>query len=101
MRNPYVALAAVVAVVVVAVAAATWIPRSHEPTVTPVPIPEPPPPAPPPPPADPSEPPIVGTPGFFHLERQDGTWWLVDPDGARFVSIGMNHIEPALVLSDL
>jgi hypothetical protein len=102
MRNPYVALVAVVAVVIAAIAAAAWIPGSREPRIeAPVPIPEPPPPAPPPLPADPTEPPVIGKVGFFHLERQEGTWWLVDPDGQRFVTIGMNHVEPSLVLSDV
>ena len=31
--------------------------------------------------------------GFFRLERTDERWWLVDPDGAAFISIGVNHAE--------
>ena len=32
--------------------------------------------------------------GFFRAERIDGRWWLVDPDGAVFISRGMNSISP-------
>lgn len=32
--------------------------------------------------------------GFFRAERIDGRWWLVDPDGAVFISRGMNSITP-------
>ena len=31
--------------------------------------------------------------GFFRLERTDERWWLVDPDGAAFISIGVNHAD--------
>ena len=31
--------------------------------------------------------------GFYTIERQDGRWWFIRPDGARFWSIGMNHID--------
>jgi len=27
--------------------------------------------------------------GFFHTERIDGRWWIVDPDGNVFISIGV------------
>ena len=37
--------------------------------------------------------------GFVHVEQIDGTWWFVDPDGKRFVSVGVNHIEPHLWLA--
>lgn len=30
--------------------------------------------------------------GFFHAEQQDGRWWLVDPEGERFISLGVNHL---------
>jgi len=32
--------------------------------------------------------------GFFRTERIDGRWWLVDPDGGRFISRGMNSVAP-------
>ena len=31
--------------------------------------------------------------GYFRLERTDERWWLVDPDGAAFISIGVNHAD--------
>jgi len=31
--------------------------------------------------------------GFFRLETIDGCWWLIDPEGCAFLSIGVNHIE--------
>ena len=33
--------------------------------------------------------------GFFTIDRRDGRWWLIDPDGDRFFSLGVNHIDPA------
>ena len=33
--------------------------------------------------------------GFYTIERQEGRWWFIRPDGARFWSIGMNHIDSA------
>ncbi|MEE1147399.1 MAG: hypothetical protein UHS32_11600, partial [Bacteroidaceae bacterium] len=33
--------------------------------------------------------------GFFHKEIKDGRWWLVDPDGYRFLSVGVCCISPA------
>ena len=33
--------------------------------------------------------------GFFHKEMKDGRWWLVDPDGYRFLSVGVCCISPA------
>ncbi|WP_312097118.1 hypothetical protein [Niallia sp.] len=32
--------------------------------------------------------------GWFHAEKQDGRWWLVDPDGYRFISCGIDCINP-------
>ena len=37
--------------------------------------------------------------GYIHVEKIDGVWWFVDADGAKFVSIGVNHIEPHLWLA--
>jgi glyoxylase-like metal-dependent hydrolase (beta-lactamase superfamily II) len=42
----------------------------------------------------------IGKPGFYRLAEQDGVWWFLDPAGERMVSIGINHIEPVLLLSD-
>ncbi len=42
----------------------------------------------------------IGSPGFYRLAKQDGVWWVLDPAGERMVTIGINHIEPILILSD-
>jgi len=31
--------------------------------------------------------------GFFRLEHSNDRWWFVDPDGAPFISIGLNHLD--------
>lgn len=31
--------------------------------------------------------------GYFRLEQTDERWWLVDPDGNGFITIGFNHAE--------
>ena len=36
---------------------------------------------------------IVGNKSFVHLEQTDNVWWLVDGEGNKFVSTGMNHIQ--------
>ena len=41
----------------------------------------------------------IGAPGFFHVIKQDGAWWFVNPSGEKMVSLGINHIEPALICS--
>lgn len=33
--------------------------------------------------------------GFFRVERDDRRWWLVDPDGCAFFSVGMDCVGPA------
>jgi hypothetical protein len=33
--------------------------------------------------------------GFFRTERIAGRWWLIDPEGAPFISRGMNSTIPA------
>lgn len=38
-----------------------------------------------------TDPMIVGS-GFFRAELIDGAWWLVDPDGGRFLSKGVNTV---------
>lgn len=32
--------------------------------------------------------------GFFRVEEIDGRWWFIDPDGARFLSMGLNTTRP-------
>ncbi|HSD65137.1 MAG TPA: hypothetical protein VLF95_00470, partial [Vicinamibacteria bacterium] len=34
--------------------------------------------------------------GFFRVERVDGRWWFVDPDGHLFLSLGADVIGPAM-----
>ena len=36
--------------------------------------------------------------GTYHTEQVDGVWWLVTPDGDRQVSLGVNHVQPLLML---
>lgn len=31
--------------------------------------------------------------GFFRTLRVDGRWWLIDPDGGRFISRGVNSVN--------
>ena len=31
--------------------------------------------------------------GFFHTEQIDGIWWLIDPDGGRFLSKGVTTVR--------
>ena len=35
----------------------------------------------------------IGATGFFRLEQIDGIWWLIDPDGGRFLSKGVNTVR--------
>jgi hypothetical protein len=37
----------------------------------------------------------VNTKGFFTIARHSGRWWLITPEGKRFFSIGLNHIDSA------
>lgn len=39
----------------------------------------------------------VAAPGFFRVLEQSGRWWLVDPDGCLFLSIGVNSVGPTKV----
>ncbi|MCC5846158.1 MAG: hypothetical protein JJU05_18065 [Verrucomicrobia bacterium] len=32
--------------------------------------------------------------GFFRVEEVEGRWWFIDPDGGRFVSRGLNSVNP-------
>ncbi|MBQ8098504.1 MAG: hypothetical protein IJ244_03190 [Bacteroidaceae bacterium] len=36
---------------------------------------------------------LKGT-GFFRTQKVDGRWWLVDPDGFLFLSVGVDCIHP-------
>lgn len=38
--------------------------------------------------------------GFFHLEYIDNRWWLIDPEGNVFLSLGINHVKPELLARD-
>ncbi|HID55206.1 TPA: hypothetical protein EYP37_01660 [Candidatus Poribacteria bacterium] len=31
--------------------------------------------------------------GFFHIERKEGEWWVIDPNGCGFFAIGTDHIR--------
>ncbi|MFK7817753.1 MAG: hypothetical protein AB8G99_03460 [Planctomycetaceae bacterium] len=35
----------------------------------------------------------------IHVKQIDGVWWFINADGEKFVSIGVNHIEPHLWLA--
>jgi hypothetical protein len=35
--------------------------------------------------------------GFFRVEKVDGRWWFVDPDGHLFLSLGADVIRPEMV----
>ena len=43
---------------------------------------------------------IIGKEGFFRLAIVDGIWWFITPEDKKFVSLGMNHIEPVLICSE-
>jgi len=36
----------------------------------------------------------VGATGFFRTQKIDGRWWLVDPEGCLFLSVGADCISP-------
>lgn len=36
--------------------------------------------------------------GFFHLENINDRWWFTTPEGNAFLSLGLNHIEPGVLL---
>ncbi len=33
--------------------------------------------------------------GFFQVKKIAGRWWFIDPEGQRFFSRGLNHVDPA------
>jgi hypothetical protein len=35
--------------------------------------------------------------GYFRVEKKDGRWWFVDPDGHLFLSMGADVIRPEMV----
>lgn len=37
--------------------------------------------------------------GYVRVKQIDGIWWFIGPDGDRFVSLGVNHVEPHLWLA--
>ena len=32
--------------------------------------------------------------GFFYPKKIDGRWWLIDPEGYRFLHVGVNSVRP-------
>ena len=36
--------------------------------------------------------------GAYYVQEAGGVWWLVTPDGERQVSLGVNHVQPLLML---
>lgn len=32
-------------------------------------------------------------PGYFRTQKRDGRWWFLDPEGAPFWSVGLNHVD--------
>ena len=32
--------------------------------------------------------------GFFRVERRDGRWSAIDPNGSKFVVLGVDHVQP-------
>src|SRR5262245_48240915 len=39
-------------------------------------------------------------PRHYRVEQRSGAWWFVSPEGRPSVSIGMNHLEPVLLLGE-
>ncbi|MCR9294110.1 MAG: agarase [bacterium] len=37
----------------------------------------------------------VASTEFFTVAERDGRWWFITPQGQRFFSMGLNHIDPA------
>jgi hypothetical protein len=37
--------------------------------------------------------------GFFHAAKVNGRWWVIDPEGCLFLSIGVNSVSPPPSLS--
>lgn len=43
---------------------------------------------------------MIGKQGFFRLAVVEGIWWFINPEGKKFISLGVNHIEPVLLCSE-
>ncbi|QDV69883.1 hypothetical protein Poly24_36010 [Rosistilla carotiformis] len=39
----------------------------------------------------------VAADGFFTVDRRNHRWWIVSPDGRANFSLGLNHIDPAVL----
>ena len=37
----------------------------------------------------------VAAPGFFRVLEKSGRWWLLDPEGCLYLSIGVNSVAPS------
>ena len=37
--------------------------------------------------------------GYVYVKQIDDVWWFIGPDGQKFWSTGVNHIEPHLYLA--
>ena len=37
--------------------------------------------------------------GYVYVKQIDDVWWFIGPDGQKFWSAGVNHIEPHLYLA--
>ena len=37
---------------------------------------------------------VIGNKSFVHVEKSDDIWWFVDGNGKKFISTGMNHMQP-------
>ena len=33
--------------------------------------------------------------GFFSVRKTGGRWWFIRPNGEKYFSLGLNHIDPA------
>ncbi len=50
-------------------------------------------------PGDPGTKPAPAKQASYRLSQEEGIWWFQGPDEKNFVSLGINHIEPALICS--
>jgi hypothetical protein len=37
--------------------------------------------------------------GFFRVEERRSVWWFINPQGEPAVSLGVNHVEPRLMIA--
>ena len=40
---------------------------------------------------------MIGKEGLSRQAVVDGIWWFITPEGKKFISLGVNHIEPILL----